>query len=79
VSCAILVHLGCLLISRESMTAQVVLSIAYGIDVLPENDPYVADAEELLGALVVGTNREAALIDSMPWCNCCCVIWKSED
>jgi hypothetical protein len=63
-----------LLIARESLTAHVILSIAYGIDVLPENDPYVADAETLVDALAIGTTKEATLLDAMPWCTFCRVI-----
>ncbi|KAF8259228.1 hypothetical protein EI94DRAFT_1042578, partial [Lactarius quietus] len=49
------------------MTGQVIMSIAYGIDVLPENDPYVAAAEKMLQALAVGSTQEAALLDAIPW------------
>ncbi|KAH9160856.1 hypothetical protein EDB89DRAFT_2034081 [Lactarius sanguifluus] len=49
------------------MAGQVILSIAYGIDVLPENDPYVIDAE-----------NEALLLDSIPWCIYCHLIWTPE-
>ncbi|KAH9160853.1 cytochrome P450 [Lactarius sanguifluus] len=49
------------------MAGQVILSIAYGIDVLPENDPYVADAENVLRAAAVATTKEALLLDSIPW------------
>ncbi|KAH8998286.1 cytochrome P450 [Lactarius hatsudake] len=48
------------------MAGQVILSIAYGIDVLPENDPYVADAENVLRAAAVATTKEA-LLDLIPW------------
>ena len=50
------------------MAGQVILSIAYGIDVLPENDPYVAEAESVLRAVEVGTTKEALLLDLIPWC-----------
>ncbi|KAI9467402.1 cytochrome P450 [Lactarius psammicola] len=49
------------------MAGQVIMSIAYGIDVLPENDPYVTDAENVLLAVAVGTTKEAMLLDSIPW------------
>ncbi|KAH8998285.1 cytochrome P450 [Lactarius hatsudake] len=49
------------------MAGQVILSIAYGIDVLPDNDPYVADAEILLRSVAVATTKEAMLLDSIPW------------
>ena len=56
------------------MAGQVIMSIAYGIDVLPENDPYVASAEKMLQAFAVGSTQEAALLDSIPWCICCSII-----
>ncbi|KAI9445994.1 cytochrome P450 [Lactarius indigo] len=49
------------------MAGQVILSIAYGIDVLPENDPYVADAENVMNAFAVSTTKEALLLDLIPW------------
>ncbi|KAH9164504.1 cytochrome P450 [Lactarius sanguifluus] len=49
------------------MAGQVILSITYGIDVLPENDPFVADAEKVLQSIAVGTSKEATLLDSIPW------------
>ncbi|KAI9432509.1 cytochrome P450 [Lactarius indigo] len=49
------------------MAGQIILSIAYGIDVLPENDPYVADAEKVLRAGAVSTTNEALLLDLIPW------------
>jgi hypothetical protein len=52
------------------MTGQVIMSIAYGINVLPENDPYVADAEKMLQALAAGSTQEAALLDAIPWGIC---------
>ena len=53
---------------------QISLSIAYGIDVLPENDPDVESAEALVHAVAVGSTKEAALLDSIPWCTCCYII-----
>jgi hypothetical protein len=50
------------------MAGQVIMSIAYGIDVLPENDPYVEEAENILRAIAVSTTNEAWLLDSSPWC-----------
>ena len=50
------------------MTGQVILSIAYGIDVQDKNYPYVADAENMLQAVAVGSTQEAALLDAVPWC-----------
>ncbi|KAI9445986.1 cytochrome P450 [Lactarius indigo] len=49
------------------MAGQVIMSIAYGIDVLPENDPYVANAENVLRAAVACTTKEAMLLNLIPW------------
>ncbi|KAI9432091.1 cytochrome P450 [Lactarius indigo] len=49
------------------MAGQVILSIAYGIDVLPENDPYVASAERMMQSFAFGTTKEATLLDLVPW------------
>jgi len=49
------------------MLGQVVMSIAYGIDALPENDPYVEGAEKMMKALAVASTQEAALLDAIPW------------
>jgi hypothetical protein len=56
------------------MAGQVIMSIAYGIDVLPENDPYVEGAEKMMKAFAAGSTQEAALLDAMPWCTCCRII-----
>ncbi|KAI0295307.1 cytochrome P450 [Multifurca ochricompacta] len=52
----------------KHMAGQVILSIAYGIDVRPEGDPHVAVAEAVLEAVsVVSSNSWAMLLDMMPW------------
>jgi hypothetical protein len=52
------------------MAGQIILSVAYGIDVCPEgDDPYVEEAEKVLYALKIGSTPEAALFDMIPWCN----------
>ena len=50
------------------MVGQVIMSIAYGIDVQPENDPYVVGAEKMMRAFAAGTTQEAALLDAIPLC-----------
>ncbi|KAI9432002.1 cytochrome P450 [Lactarius indigo] len=45
------------------MAGQVILSIAYGINVLPENDPYVASAERMMQSFAFGTTKEATHLD----------------
>ena len=58
------------------MAGQVTLSIAYGINVLPENDPYVAEAESVLRAVKIGTTKEALLLDLIPWRTYYQLVWK---
>lgn len=41
---------------------------AYGIDILPENDPYVENAEHALKAIAAATNAGAYLVDIVPIC-----------
>jgi hypothetical protein len=56
------------------MNGQVILSAAYGINVLPQNDPYVAESEKMVQAFAFGSTQEAALLDAIPWCICCRLI-----
>jgi hypothetical protein len=65
--------------ATNSMNGQVILSAAYGINVLPENDPYVAESETMVQAFVFGSTQEAALLDAIPWCICCYVVQKPEN
>ncbi|KAI0258889.1 cytochrome P450 [Gloeopeniophorella convolvens] len=48
------------------MAGQIILSIAYGINVNPENDSYVASAEETLKAIALASTNEAFLFNSIP-------------
>lgn len=41
---------------------------AYGIDILPEHDPYVETAEHALKVVSVTTNAGAYLVDTLPIC-----------
>jgi hypothetical protein len=51
------------------MAGQIILSVAYGIDVRPEGDPFVEDAEKVLQAVILGSTPEATIFDSVTWCN----------
>ena len=51
------------------MAGQIILSAAYGIDVRPEGDPYVEEAEKVLHALTLGSTSDATIFDSITWCN----------
>ena len=51
------------------MAGQIILSVAYGIDVRLEGDPYVEDAENVLHALQLGSTQEATIFDTITWCN----------
>ena len=57
------------LIAGDSMAGQIILSVAYGIDVRPEGDPYVENAESVLRALQLGSTHEATIFDTITWCN----------
>jgi hypothetical protein len=48
------------------MAGMVILSTAYGIDVQPENDPYIEISEKALYALARAGRRGAYLVDSLP-------------
>ncbi|KAL0578653.1 hypothetical protein V5O48_003353 [Marasmius crinis-equi] len=48
------------------LAASTILGIAYGIDVLSENDPYVAAAERALESLGLGIAPGAFLVESIP-------------
>ncbi|KAL0564754.1 hypothetical protein V5O48_017287 [Marasmius crinis-equi] len=47
--------------------ATIILSIAYGIELLPENDPYVALAEEAVHAIITVARPGAFLVESLPF------------
>ena len=57
------------LTAGDSMAGQIILSVAYGIDVRPEGDPYVADAENVLHALQIGSTHDATIFDTITWRN----------
>jgi hypothetical protein len=49
------------------MAGQVILSAAYGIDVLPQGDPFVEDAENMLRAMAFASTKAASLFDTITW------------
>ncbi|KAJ7142241.1 cytochrome P450 [Mycena epipterygia] len=48
------------------MAAEIIISVAYGIDVLPVNDPYIAVAEKAVHAGVQASIPGRFLVDSIP-------------
>ncbi|KAF7355964.1 Cytochrome p450 [Mycena venus] len=54
-------------IRLNSMAGMVILSTAYGIDVLPENDPHIDISEKALQAMASTGNRGSYLVDSLPF------------
>ncbi|KAJ7486669.1 cytochrome P450 [Mycena latifolia] len=48
------------------MAGMVILSTAYGIDVQPEDDPYIDISEKALHAMACTGNRGSYLVDSLP-------------
>ena len=51
------------------MTGQVIMGIAYGIDVAPHDDPYVSLAETALQA-VMSASTTGWTFDMLPFCGC---------
>jgi hypothetical protein len=48
------------------MMGMIIMSMAYGIEVLPENDPYIASAEKGINAIAASGNSGAHLVESLP-------------
>lgn len=49
------------------MAGMIILHSAYGIEVQPEDDPYVQMSERALHAMAEAGNAGAYLVDSLPW------------
>jgi hypothetical protein len=49
------------------MSGEVIISIAYGLDVLTKDDPYIAAAEKGIYPLVVAAIPGTFLVDTFPW------------
>lgn len=49
------------------MAGRIIMSITYGIDTLPERDPYVTAAEDALHAVVMAAIPGTFLVDSLPF------------
>lgn len=56
--------------ASPSMAGENILSITYGIDVQPANDPYINLAEKAVFSLVTAAVPGAFLVDSIPFCAC---------
>lgn len=50
-----------------SQLSSTLLDVAYGIDVLPENDPYIHKAEEAITTLKFAAVPGKFLVDSFPF------------
>lgn len=49
------------------MAGETIMSVAYGLDVQPQNDPYIATAEQGVHPLVVAAVPGAFLVDTLPF------------
>ncbi|KAH9834604.1 cytochrome P450 [Rhodofomes roseus] len=49
------------------MAGSLIIGVAYGLDVQPKDDPYVATAERALHAMAMAGNAGSFLVDSIPW------------
>ncbi|KAF4616266.1 hypothetical protein D9613_008317 [Agrocybe pediades] len=61
-----LVHPEAVVSNAKYMAGEVVMSIAYGIDVLPKDDPYITAAEQGVHPLVAAGVPGAFLVDVLP-------------
>lgn len=52
-----------------SMTGQIIMGIAYGIDIAPHDDPYVSLAETSLRAIELASTS-GWTFDMLPFCEC---------
>ena len=50
------------------MAAQTIIKTTYGIDVKPQDDPYIDSAEEALEVMAFGTTARGGLFDAFPIC-----------
>ncbi|KAJ7229361.1 cytochrome P450, partial [Mycena rebaudengoi] len=48
------------------ITGETILSVTYGIDVLPNNDPNIALAEEAMRTIRIGTSAGKFVVDAIP-------------
>ncbi|THU90948.1 cytochrome P450 [Dendrothele bispora CBS 962.96] len=51
----------------KQMTGSIILSVAYGIEVLPQNDPYIAAADAALDTFCIAARPGSFLVDAIPW------------
>lgn len=50
------------------MAGAEIMEIAYGIDVLPRDDPYILTAEHAVASISATTNAGSYLVDVLPFC-----------
>lgn len=48
------------------MTGETIISIAYGIDVLPKGDPYVSAVRQVVDSIAIAAVPGAFLVDAIP-------------
>ena len=48
------------------MAGSLIIGVAYGLEVQPKDDPYVATAERALHAMAMAGNAGSFLVDSVP-------------
>lgn len=49
------------------MAGETIMSVAYGLDVQPQNDPYISTAEQGVHPLVAAAVPGAFLVDTLPF------------
>lgn len=53
---------------EASLAGALVMDITYGIEVLPENDPYINTAEQASASLSAATIHGSFMVDFLPIC-----------
>jgi hypothetical protein len=52
---------------RCRMAGETIISVTYGVDVLPKDDPYIATAEKGVHPLAAAAVPGTFLVDTFPW------------
>jgi hypothetical protein len=63
--------------SAQKYGGQIILSLACGIDVRLQGDPFVEAAENMLRAMAFTATKESSLFDTITWRMSCCAFSES--
>jgi hypothetical protein len=57
-------------IALYSLPKKIIIRTAYGIDVLPHDDPYIKMAERTRDAIAFVSSLSGLILDLVPFCMC---------